>query len=131
MEPCVYQPRKAKVTSHDQKLVERHRQVFPRICRKNPHYQHPDFRLLASRTVRQYLHFWALSHPVCGPLLEQPWEIPGGSVVKNSPANAGDMGSIPGSGRSPGEGNGYLLQYSCLQNPMDREAWRAIIHGVA
>ena len=47
-----------------------------------------------------------LSHPVCGPLLEQPWEIPGGSVVKNSPANAGDMGLIPGSGRSPGEGNG-------------------------
>ena len=50
---------------------------------------------------------------------------------KNLPANAGDGGSIPGSGRSPGEGNGNLLQYSCLENPMDRGAWRAIVHGVA
>ena len=47
----------------------------------------------------------------------------GGSVVKNPPANAGDMGSTPGSGRSPGEGNGNPLQYSCLGNPMDRGAW--------
>ena len=56
---------------------------------------------------------------------------PGGSVVKNLPANAGDAGLIPGSGRSPGEGNGYLLQYSCLGNPMDRGAWWATVHGVA
>jgi len=47
--------------------------------------------------------------------------FPGGSVVKNLPANVGDMGSIPGSGRSPGEGNGNSLQYSCLENCMDRE----------
>ena len=46
-------------------------------------------------------------------------------MVKNLPANAGDPGLIPGSGRSPGEGNGNPLQYSCLGNPMDREAWRA------
>ena len=46
--------------------------------------------------------------------------FPGGSVVKNPPANAGDMGSIPGSGISPGGGNGNPLQYSCLGNPMDR-----------
>ena len=55
-------------------------------------------------------------------------------MVKNSPANAGDIGdgcSIPGSGRSPGEGNGNLLQYSCLENPMDRGAWRTTVHGVA
>ena len=54
-------------------------------------------------------------------------------MVKNSPANAGDvrdMGSIPGLGRSPGVGNGYPLQYSCLENPMNRGAWRATIHGV-
>ena len=51
-----------------------------------------------------------------------PQGFPGGSAVKNLPANAGDMGSIPGSGRSPGEGNGNLLQYSCLENPMDRKA---------
>ena len=51
-------------------------------------------------------------------------------MVKNLPANTGDEGLIPGSGRSPGEGNGNLLQYSCLGNPMDREAWRATVHGV-
>ena len=49
--------------------------------------------------------------------------FPGGSVVKNPPANAGDVGSIPGLGRSPGEGNGTPLQYSCLENPMDGGAW--------
>ena len=49
--------------------------------------------------------------------------FPGGSEVKVSDSNAGDPGSIPGSGRSPGEGNGNPLQYSCLENPMDREAW--------
>ena len=57
--------------------------------------------------------------------------FPSGSVVKNPPANAGDTGSIPGSGRSPGEGNGNPLQYSCLGNPMDRGAWQATVHGVA
>ena len=50
-------------------------------------------------------------------------------MVKNPPANAGDLGSIPGSERSP-ERNGYPLQYSCLKNSMDREAWQAIVHGV-
>ena len=55
----------------------------------------------------------------------------GGTVVKNLPANVGDAGSIPGSGRSPGGGNGNPLQYSCLENPMDRGAWRPTFHGVA
>ena len=50
---------------------------------------------------------------------------------KESPAKAGDAGSIPESGRSPGEGNGTPLQYSCLGNPMDRGAWSAAVHGVA
>ena len=68
--------------------------------------------------------FFFLSH-------ENPGGVPGGEVVKNPPANAGDVGSIPGSGRSPGGGNGYPLQYSCLRNPMDRRAWRATVHGVA
>ena len=49
--------------------------------------------------------------------------LPGGSVERNLPANAGDTGPIPGSGRSPGEGNGNPLQYSCLGNPMDTGAW--------
>ena len=53
------------------------------------------------------------------------------SVGKDSACNAGDTGSIPGSGRSPAEGNGNPLQYSCLENPMDRGAWQATIHGVA
>ena len=59
-----------------------------------------------------------------------PKVFPGGSVVKNLPANAGNEGSIPGSGRYSGEGNGHPLQYSCLGNPMDRGAWRTIAHGV-
>ena len=56
--------------------------------------------------------------------------IPGGSEVIVSASNAGDLGSIPRSGRSPGEGNGNPLQYSCLENPMDRGAWWATVHGV-
>ena len=52
-------------------------------------------------------------------------------MVKNLPANAGDMSLIPGSGRSPGEGNGNPPQYSCLRNPMDRGAWGATVHEVA
>ena len=56
------------------------------------------------------------------------WGFPDGSVVKNLPANAGDKGSIPGLGEIPGERNGNPLQYSCLGNPMDREAWWATVH---
>ena len=57
--------------------------------------------------------------------------FPGGSVVKNPPANAGDMSLIPGSGRSPGEGNGNPLQYTCLGNPMARKALWTTLHGIA
>ena len=60
-------------------------------------------------------------------------DSPAGAVVKNSPANAGDTrdaGWIPESGRFPGEGNFNPLQYSCLENPMDRGAWRVAVHGV-
>ena len=57
-------------------------------------------------------------------------DFPGGSVVKNLPVNAGDRGSIPGSGKFPREGNGNPFQYSCLRNPMDRGAWQAIVHRV-
>ena len=58
--------------------------------------------------------------------------FPGGPVVKNLPANAGDtgnVGSVPGSGRSPGVGNGNPLQCSCLENPMDRRAWQTRVYG--
>ena len=67
-------------------------------------------------------------------MLNTRHRVPGGTVVKNPPANAGDtraMGSIPGSGRYPGLGNGNPLQYSCLENFMDRGAWQATVHGVA
>ena len=57
--------------------------------------------------------------------------FPGGSVVKNPPANTGETGSVPGLGRSLGEGNGNPLQYACLGNPMDKGAWWATVHGVA
>ena len=56
--------------------------------------------------------------------------FPGESGFKESACNAGDLGSIPGSGRPPGEGHDTLLQYSCLENPMDRGAWLATVHGV-
>ena len=52
-------------------------------------------------------------------------------MIKNLPAKAGDVGSVPGLGRSPGEGNGYPLQYSCQENSIDRGAWWATVHGVA
>ena len=58
-------------------------------------------------------------------------EPPGGAGVKVSACNVGDLGSIPGSGRSPGEGNGNPLQYYCLENPMGGGAWWATVHGVA
>ena len=62
------------------------------------------------------------------------WDFPGGSVVKNPPVNAGDareVGLIPGLGGSPGGENGNPLQYSCLENLMDRGAWWATVHGLA
>ena len=57
--------------------------------------------------------------------------FPGGSYGKESACNVGDLGLIPGLGKSPGEGNGNPLQHYCLGNPMDRRAWRATVHGVA
>jgi len=57
--------------------------------------------------------------------------FPGSSNGKESACNAGDLGLIPGSERSPGEGHGYLLQYSCLENFMDRGIWQATVHGIA
>ena len=57
--------------------------------------------------------------------------FPGGSDGKESACNEADLGIIPGAGRFPGEGNGYPLQYSCLENPMDRRAWKATVYGVS
>ena len=60
-----------------------------------------------------------------------PWGFPDGSDSKESACNERDLGLIPGSGRSPGKGNGNPLQYSCLENPMNRGAWWTTVHGVA
>ena len=62
--------------------------------------------------------------------ITQDMGFPAGSVTKDLPANAGDVGSIPESGKSPGEGNGNPLQYPCLESPTDRGAWWATVHGV-
>ena len=65
----------------------------------------------------------------CSSLLHN-WGFPGGSVIRNLLANTEDMALIPGSGKSPGERNGNLLKYSCLENPMDRGTWWAAVHEV-
>ena len=94
-----------------------------------------DWMKLHIGTLRPYVMAWLIclsvppSHHSCAEAL-----TPGGAVVKNLPANGGDarnMASILGLGRSLEEGNGYPSQYSCLENPMDRGAWQATVHGVA
>ena len=72
-----------------------------------------------------------MAESLLGIYTDLPMNSPCGSDGKASAYNAGDPGSIPGSGRSSGEGNGNPLQYSCLENPMDGGAWWARIHGVA
>ena len=82
-------------------------------------------------TMTPFLHsssLWAVFQPVT---ILNHWDFPGGSDGKESACNAGDLGSISGSGRSPGRGNGNTLRYSCLENPMDGGAWWATVHGVA
>ena len=81
------------------------------------------FRLYKAEWFRQ--NHLTPREKVCLPLL---WGFPDSSVVKNLPANAGDMSSIPGLERSPGKGNGNPLQYCCLGNPTDRAVWWAAIH---
>ena len=107
---------------------------FPQSLRRNqpswPHTLIWDFQL------QNCEKFLLLKSPTCGTLSWQPSQIniaylgfPGGSEVKMSACNAGDLGLIPGLGRSPGEGNGNPLQYSCLENPIDGGAWWATVHG--
>ena len=74
---------------------------------------------------------WHMAEALSGVYTDLPMDFPGGSDGKASAYNTGDLGSIPGLGRSPGEGNGNPLQYSCLENPMDGGAWWATVHGVA
>ena len=89
-----------------------------------------NFHCIHVWTVQAHLYIFGLYFPLN--TYYQPYmDFPGSSAVKNLPANAGIAGSISGSGRSPGEGNGNPLQYSCLGNPMDRGAWWPTVHGVA
>ena len=84
------------------------------LCKQVYQYYFSRFHVCINRCINtQYLGF------------------PGGSDSKESPCNAGDPGSIPGTGRSSGEWNGNLLQYSCLENSMDRGAWQAAVYSVA
>ena len=78
-----------------------------------------------------HYHFLSKSNQFTSLLLYTILRAPGGSDSKQSACNAGDPGSIPGSGRSPGEGNGNPLQYLCLENSVDGEAWWATVYGVA
>ena len=90
--------------------------------------QHSQWFMLEQNlysTIRSFLFF----HLECAFMLVM--DFPCCSEVKASTCNMGDLGSIPGSGRSLGEGNGNPLQYSCLENPMDKEAWWATVHAVA
>ena len=84
-----------------------------------------------SVTSRSVLHLLRVVLKETGDGKRERGGFPGGSDGKESACDAGDPGSIPGLGRSPGEGNGYTLQYSCLEISMDRGAWWATIHGVA
>ena len=84
--------------------------------------------------ISVFHHIWMVSDITSSDIYSAPFSIlgfRGGSDGKESACNAGDLGLIPGEGRSPGEGHGNLLQYSCLGNPTDRGAWRATAHGVA
>ena len=88
--------------------------------------QTKDVKLLSLEFCRAP-HWWHQYTPNSVIFKEK---VSGGSVVKNPAANAGDLGWIPGLGRSPGEEDGNPLQYSCLGNPMNREAWQATVHMV-
>ena len=96
-------------------------------------HKHMNFYIHTSVTVllKLHTHFWLVYLFGLGVGLFGLGGFPCSSVGKESACNAGHLGSIPGLGRSPEEGNGNPLQYSCLETPMDREAWRATVYGVA
>ena len=113
--------------------------LFPRLSKS------PEILKLISNEIKTELFLWEVGSMNTHFSKEQEYlnestspgfhvnvhmGFPGGSVVKNPRASAGDVGSVPGSGTSPGGGNGHLLQYSCLENSTDRGAWWAPVHGV-
>ena len=123
-------------------FLRKHPTVFPSGCTVTYSHQ-PCPRIIISSYRCQYLLFSGLGIVVillgirCYLVFTRISLVingfPGGAVVKNPPMNPGDtrdVGSIPGLGRSPGEGNGNPLQYSCLQNPIDRGSWQATVLGL-
>ena len=105
----------------------------------SPSNEHPgliSFRMVwldpfaVQRTVKSLLQHHGSKASIIPHSAFFPWGFSGGSEVKTSAYNAGDLGLIPGLGGSPGEGKGNPLQYSCLENPMNGGAWWATIHGV-
>ena len=100
--------------------------MFVEILHTHTHtHTHPSYWKAMALAMDRSI---ASSHALWGDLLSACF--PGGAVAKNLPANAKNV-SIPGSGRSPGGGHGNPLQYPCLENPMERGAWRAAVHSVA
>ena len=93
---------------------------------------HPYSGILFSKTEKNEALYVCSTTAEC--LTQQKyifsWGFPDGLDSKEYTCNAGDLGSVPGLGSSPGEGNGNSLQYACLGNPMDRGVWRATVHGV-
>ena len=85
----------------------------------------------SSHTLELFLTFHRATFLCCYPQYRLSWASQVAQLVKNPPANARNLGLIPGPGRAPGGGNGNPLQYSCLGNPMDRGTWRVTLHGVA
>ena len=136
--PRIYSPRKTSVTQQTQKLwVSWHPKWASKLSEVFQLKKFPVFEVgpLPKFSSRSFIH--VLFHYILS--LQTPYYVvmywlhmdsPDGSVIKNLPASAGNASLIPGSGRSPGEGNGNPFRYSCLGNPMDRGAWRATVHGV-
>ena len=99
-------------------------------CRNATSSEQPFWNILSFHPPESYALIAAFLLLVCSLFNHKTAFCPWSSVSKESACNAGDLGSIPGFERSPGEGNGNPLQYSCLENPMDRGAWRTIVHVV-
>ena len=116
---CGFDPSSAQLQNQDLTA-----QMLPKQQNTGATRATGDRNSSCSRLLIQWILHWALTERLLWAGL--PW----GSDSDESTCDAGDMHSIPGSGRSPAEGNGNPLQCSCLENPMDRRAWRATVHGV-
>ena len=113
-------------------LQTQHGLAHQRLSTSNIHCIPTMFTICCLESPRTFLSLLACGHKTHLLNINPTQEVTDcGSDSKESACNAGDLGSIPGSGRSPGEGNGNLLQYSCLGNPMGWGAWQAAVHGVA